>query len=133
MYEDIKGLLKHDYKHLLWIMFRESAKTSIAKIFITYCIVYKKKRFINYDSYDKGNAEAALFDIATWLQTNEALITDFGQLFYEEPRKADKHAQLKRIAEFITKNGIKIQAYSTQESTRGRIYTQFPPDFFLLY
>lgn len=132
MYEDLQQFLAHKFKHMLWLMFRESAKTSIVKIFVLYCIVYKKKRFINYDAYDKSNAEAALFDIATWLQTNEAIIADFGQLFYEDPRQYGKHAKMKRISEFVTKNGVKIKAYSTQESTRGRVFKNYRPDMFVM-
>src|SRR3990167_6348806 len=82
MYDDCKRLIAGELKESAWIMFRESAKTSIAKLFTTWCICYRKKEYVNYDSYDKGNAEAALFDIAVWLQTNERLIADFGQLYF---------------------------------------------------
>jgi hypothetical protein len=37
-------------------MFRESAKTSISKILLVYLIVTEKRRYINVDSFDKGNA-----------------------------------------------------------------------------
>jgi hypothetical protein len=120
------------FAFLLLIMFRESAKTTITKIYIVYCIAYQKKRFINWDSFDKGNAEAALFDIVVWLQTNRKLIADFGQLYFEDPRLAKAHAHMKRINEFVTANRVKVKAYSTQESTRGRIFGKFRPDLYVL-
>src|SRR3990167_4547257 len=114
-------------------MFRESEKSSIAKMYVIYCICYRKKRFINYDAYDKGNAEAALFDIATWLQTNKRIIADFGYLFQDESeRSRKKQATLKRINEFITVNRVKVKAYSTQESTRGRIFDRWRPDLYVV-
>lgn len=132
MYRALKAFAQGKFRFILWVMFRESAKTSIAKMFVVYCIVYRKKRFINWDAYDKGNAEAALFDVATWLQTNEDLISDFGQLFYEDPRIAAKQAKIKKVSEFVTANRVKIKAYSTQESTRGRIFDRFRPDLYIL-
>lgn len=131
MYEDLDNFTRGKIKFLLWVMFRESAKSSIAKMYIIYCIVFQKKRFINYDSYDKGNAESALFDIVTWLQTNKKIIDDFGQLFFEERDKKNQ-ATVKRISEFVTKNRVKVKAYSTQESTRGRIFDKWRPDLYVL-
>jgi len=81
MYED---LLFDDIIGALWIMFRESAKTSLAKIKIIHNIVYKKKMFNIWTSYDQLKAEGNLFDVALELQTNKNLIADFGQLFYEQ-------------------------------------------------
>lgn len=132
MYKALNEFTRGKFRFLLWIMFRESAKTTIAKIYVVYCIAYRKKRFVNWDAYDKGNAEAALFDIATWLQQNKRLIADFGQLFAEDPRASSQHKTMKRINEFITSNKVKVKAYSTQESTRGRIFDRFRPDLYVL-
>ena len=133
MYKALNEFTRGKFKFLLWVMFRESAKTTIAKIYVVYVICYRKKRFVNWDAYDKGNAEAALFDIATWLQTNSRLLNDFGQLFYEESsRDAVRYAKMKRINEFITSNRVKVKAYSTQESTRGRIFDRYRPDLYVV-
>lgn len=131
MYKLLNEFTRGKFRFLLWVMFRESAKTTITKIYVIYCIVYRKKRFINWDAYDKGNSESALFDIATWLQTNKRLIADFGQLYFEEA-KAKSQSQMKRVAEFVTSNRIKVKAYSTQESTRGRIFDRFRPDLYIM-
>jgi len=128
-YDDCQGLIDGRLKDIAWIAFRESAKTSIAKIFITWCILYKKKKYINYDSYDKSNSEAALFDIAVSIQTNKKILADFGQLYYPSKKnKDDKEAKIKRISNFITENKVKVEAFSTQEPIRGRIFQNQRPD-----
>lgn len=132
LYRYLNELTRGKFTFLLLILFRESAKTTIAKIYVVYLICYQKKRFINWDSFDKSNAEAALFDIVVWLQTNRKLVADFGQLYFEDPKLAKSHAHMKRIGEFITANRVKVKAYSTQESTRGRVYGKFRPDFYVL-
>jgi hypothetical protein len=131
-YEDCQKLSDGRLKEAAWIAFRESAKTSIAKIFITWCVLYKKKNYINYDSYDKSNSEAALFDIAVSLQTNKKILADFGQIYYPSRQKAIgnelKEAKIKRISNFVTENKVKVEAFSTQEPIRGRIYQNYRPD-----
>lgn len=132
MYKLLQQFAAGKFRFLLWVMFRESAKTTITKMFVVWCVVYRRKRFINWDAYDKGNAESALFDIATWLQTNRRLVADFGQLYAEDPRAAAQHKTMKRMSEFITANRVKVKAYSTQESTRGRIFDRFRPDLYVV-
>jgi len=132
-YDDLMKLSKYEFDELAWICFRESAKTSITKMFLCWCICYRKKRYINYDSYDKSNAEAALFDIAVWLQTNPRIIADFGQLYYgEDMDNKEKQSKIQRLNNFVTANGIKVEAFSTQRSTLGRIYKHYRPDLFIL-
>lgn len=132
MYLLLNEFTRGKFKFLLWVMFRESAKTTVAKIYVVYCIAYRKKRFINWDSYDKSNSESALFDISTWLQTNRRLVADFGQLFYEDPKATARYSRMKRMGEFITTNGVKVKAYTTQEGTRGRIFDRFRPDLYVV-
>ncbi len=132
MYRALNAFTQGKFKFLLWVMFRESAKTTLAKIYVLYCIVYRKKRFINWDSYDKGNSEAALFDIATWLQTNKRILADFGQLYFENAAISAKQAKMKRVSEFVTTNRVKVKGYSTQEATRGRIFDRWRPDLYVV-
>jgi hypothetical protein len=131
-YDDCQKLVNGTLKEAAWIAFRESAKTSIAKIFVIWCILYRKKKYINYDSYDKSNSEAALFDIAVSLQTNKKILSDFGALYYPSKQKSAsgdiKEAKIKRISNFITENKVKVEAFSTQEPIRGRIYQNQRPD-----
>jgi len=125
-----KDLSNEELKGLLLITFRESAKTSIAKIKLIHNIVYSKTHFNIWTSYDKKKAEGNLFDIALQLQTNEKIIEDFGQLFYED--NIDKQSKKKSIGEFITTNKIKVKAYSTGQTPRGEVYGEYRPDFIIL-
>lgn len=131
-FEDCQLLTERKLKEVAWIAFRESAKTSIAKMFITWCVLYKKKSYINYDSYDKSNSEAALFDIAVTLQSNKKILMDFGQTYYPSKQKTQdgelKESKIKRISNFITENKVKVEAFSTQEPIRGRIFQNQRPD-----
>jgi hypothetical protein len=130
MFSDAAGLLEGSIRELAWIMFRESAKTSIAKALIVYLIANKHRRYINVDSYDKSNAESILFDVADALMNNRGLVGDYGQLFTKS-RKQDEMT-LRRLSKFITKNGVMVEAHSTSESVRGRLHKDQRPDFVLL-
>lgn len=116
MFSDIGRLLLGAIRELAWIMFRESAKTSIAKALIVYLIATKKRRYINVDSFDKSNAEV-LFDVANALMTDKGLIQDFGQLFSRT--KNQNEMTLQRIGKFLTRNSVMVEAHSTGESNRG--------------
>ena len=116
---------------VLFITFRESAKTSIAKIKIIHSICYNEKKFIIWTSYDNKKAEANLYDIALELQTNKRIIADFGQLFFEE-KMEEKYTKKKSIGEFITSNKIKVKSYSTGQSPRGEVYGEHRPDLIIL-
>jgi hypothetical protein len=129
-FQDIRDLISGKYREVAWIAFRESAKTSFAKNFLLWMICYKKRSYINVDSFDKENAERVLFDIVVELQSNKRLIQDFGQLFNVK-READNVTQ-KRVSNFLTTNGVRVEAHSTQESVRGRLHGHQRPDFLLL-
>lgn len=128
MFEDLRALQIGDINELMFIGFGESAKTSISKAFLVYIICYEKRYYLNVDAFDKGNAESILFDVVLSLQTNQKLVSDFGQL-YNTKRSAEE-VQRKKVTDFITNTGIRVEAHSTQESVRGRLYKQHRPDFF---
>ena len=44
MFQDVKDLFGGTIREVAWIMFRESAKTSISKILLVWIIVYNKRR-----------------------------------------------------------------------------------------
>ena len=134
-FDDIKGLTNGTYDSVAWIAFRESAKTSIAKLaLVVWSICFNKKHYVNVDSFMKEDAEAFLFDVAIALQTNPLILRDFGNLYFggnlnEEGRRQSK---IKRLNNFITENDIKLEAFSTQQSTRGRVYKHYRPDMYVL-
>jgi hypothetical protein len=145
-FDDFEALVEGRLKEAAWIAYRESAKTSIAKIGLAWIIArqqviealkaeghavphWGERQYVNVDSYDKNNAESVLFDVVTELQTNQQLIQDFGQL-YNAPRTKEQ-AALKRISNFITNNGIRVEAHTALTPMRGRLYQQYRPDFVL--
>ena len=141
MMGDVHDLLNFTIRELAWIMFRESAKTSLAKGLICYLITNRIEPYINVDSYDKENAERVLFDVVQELQSNKRLIEDFGQL-YNVKRSAGEATQ-KRVTNFLTNPvkdsmgriltpGIRVEAHSTQEPMRGRLSVAARPGFVLL-
>lgn len=133
MYRDL-GF--QDITGVLWEMYRESAKTSIAKIGLVKKICYAEKHFIPWVSYDQKKAAANLYDVALALQMNKRILEDFGQLFYESDMEIDedrkKFSKKKSVSEFITVNKIKVKAYSTGTSIRGEVYDNYRPDWIIL-
>lgn len=133
-FEDCEKLATLELTEAAWIAFAESAKTSIAKMFVTWCICYKKKRYITVVSYSTENSEAFLNDVSTWLRTNKKLVGDFGRLYKKYKKKKtvgdpeEDEDKVKRMSTFMTENKIKVEAFSTQESPRGRIHDTFRPD-----
>lgn len=130
LFDDFEALVNGEMKYGAWIAFAEAAKTSIAKIGLVWINAYKKKKYVNVDSNDKENAERLLFDVVLSMQTNTRLKNDFGHM-YNAARSKDE-VTIKRIANFITNNGIRYEAHSTQSSVRGRVHGEQRPDFFLL-
>lgn len=130
MFDDVDGLISGKYREVAWVAYRESAKTSIAKGFITWIICTKKKNYINVDSFDSENAERMLFDAIIELQKNPRILRDYGEL-YNAKRSAQELTQ-KKISNFLTENGIRVEAHSTQESIRGRLHGAQRPDCLIL-
>jgi hypothetical protein len=100
--------------------FRGSAKTVWFIIYIVWCIAYKKKRYIMYYCYNKGQAESNLFAIIVQLQTNAKFVRDFGYLYPDDVKVKEAGKQKKTIGEFITTNGVKVEAMSIGQSPRGK-------------
>lgn len=136
-FDDCEKLVSGELREALWIAFRESAKTTIAKMFVVWCICYKKKKYIAWDSYDGTNAESALFDIILHLQTNKKILQDFGYLYKKKKKLKTKEEQeedapeMKRGSVFITTNRIKVECFTTQFSARGRVSGKERPDLFV--
>ena len=141
MMGDVHDLVDLRVREVAWFMFGESAKTSLAKAFILYLLVFDIEPYINADAFDTTNSERILFDVVWELQMNPRLTGDFGEL-YNTVRTKEQVTQ-KRIKDFITnperdeegaiiKEGMRVEAHSTQESVRGRIHGAMRPGFVLL-
>jgi len=129
-FSDCHDLVDNKIREVAWIAFRESGKTSISKLFVVWMIAFKKRTYINVDSFDKENAERILFDVAFEMVNNKRLQADFGVLFAKS-RGIDEIKQ-NRISNFVTENGIRVEAHSTQESVRGRLHLNQRPDCLIL-
>ena len=129
LYNDLQ--FDNGLRGVMWKIFRESAKTSLAKIKIIHSICYEKKKFIVWTSFDKAKAAQNTYDIAVELQTNKKIIEDFGQSFFENSndKLIEKKSTKKAISEFITANNVKVLANGTGTSARGLVWGAYRPDF----
>ncbi len=129
-FQDCHDLVDNKIREVAWIAFRESGKTSIAKLFVIWLIATERRKYINVDSFDKENAERILFDVAFEMTNNKALQADFGVLFSKQ--RGIEDIKQNRINNFVTQNGIRVEAHSTQESVRGRLHLNQRPDCLIL-
>lgn len=129
-FQDCHDLVDNKIREVAWIAFRESGKTSVAKLFVLWMIATRKRKYINLDSFDKENAERILFDVAFELVNNKRLQEDYGVLFSKE--RGIKDIKQNRINNFVCENGIRVEAHSTQESVRGRLHLNQRPDCLIL-
>jgi len=129
-FQDCHDLSDNKIREVAWIAFRESGKTSIAKLFVIWLIATGRRKYINVDSFDKENAERILFDVAYEMVNNKRLQADFGVLFSKERGIAD--IKQNRINNFVCENGVRVEAHSTQESVRGRLHLNQRPDCLIL-
>jgi len=129
-FTDCHDLTDNKIREVAWIAFRESGKTSIAKLFVIWLIATGKRRYINVDSFDKENAERILFDVAFEMTNNKKLQADFGVLFSKE--RSINDIKQNRINNFVCQNGVRVEAHSTQESVRGRLHLNQRPDCLIL-
>lgn len=128
--EDLGDLVTGKIHELAWVTGRDTAKTSFAKAFLVQCIGGKKFRYPNVDSFERSNSERFLFEVVNNLQTNARFRFDYGELFNAPTQKGEKTQ--KRVSDFLTNNGIRVEAHTTQESIRGRVHNEDRPDLIII-
>jgi predicted phage terminase large subunit-like protein len=104
--------------------FRESAKdTLVAKIETIRKIVLKEIWFHTHTAFSADHATSKIIPIKLEFEHNERLISDFGELVgstkWEE-------------SEFITKTGVKVQAFGRDETMRGSENFGHRPDWIII-
>ena len=114
--QDIEDLSEGKIREVLWIGYRESAKTTFAQLGNLWFLTFKKKKYINVDAYSSANSERSLYDIAYHLITNKKYIADFGNI-YDRGRGKNDMKQSK-VNNFTTENGCRIEASTTQIDVR---------------
>ena len=125
--QDIEDLDKGVIREVLWIGFRESAKTTFAQLATIWYLTFKKRIYLNVDAYSAANSERSLFDIAYLLLNNKRFIADFG-VIYSRERGLNEMKQNK-VDNFTTTNGCRIEASTTGIDVRGRKHFEHRPDF----
>ena len=110
-------------------------KSVFIVIYMVWLIVYSKRHFILFYSYEAKGASGKLFDLVVHLQTNQRLIQDFGQLYNTKRKKEE--AEKKTVWEFITSHGevqdrVKVKSMSMWETARWLLYKQYRPDCIIL-
>jgi hypothetical protein len=121
---------KQTFNYLILCAFRDSAKTSLAKIKVVRDICYKRRSLIGYVCYEKEASAEALFDIVMWLTTNKKIIRDFGNLFHGD--NLDKRPEKKSIGNFVTTNGVRVTSYGIRQSVRGKTFDLERPDCYVI-
>ncbi len=127
---DLDLLATSRLREVAAITYRGSAKTSVTKAFVTSSIVHAHYKYINVDAYDGTNSERILFDVISELQNNKLLISDYGNLF--NAARSSSTVTQKRVKDFLTTNGIRVEAHTTQEPVRGRLHVSQRPDLLIL-
>ena len=124
------------WKNVYFKWFRWSAKTTIAQMYVTWCIAYKTRRNIMRYSQTIDNAEENLTYIANSFINDtdqwERFCRDYGNLYYPDTVKVNGQKKIKRIDKFVTENNCYIRAMSLWTSPRWKNYTapdwKFRPD-----
>jgi predicted phage terminase large subunit-like protein len=111
-------------KFELLFAFRESAKdTLIAKIETIRKMVLNQIWFHTHTAFSNDHATSKIIPIKLEFEHNERLISDFGDMIgttkWEE-------------SEFITKNGVKVQAFGRDETMRGSENFGHRPDWIII-
>lgn len=130
LFQDYQDLIDGKIRELAWIIYREGGKTTLEKLGLIWIITFNKKKYPNQDAFDKENAERILFDVAFELTNNIRYREDFGIMFSKE--RSINDIKQNRINNFVTENGIRVEAHSTQESVRGRLHLNQRPDYLAL-
>ena len=120
------------FQFLVWLMFRDSAKTALARALVVWWIVYEKKHNIGWVGHDLKKAGKNARAIANELQANQKIIRDFKQLYYEDVVTHNKQSRPKTITDFKCENGVFFRALSTKISTRGELEGEFRPDAYVI-
>ena len=127
------------WKNVYFKWFRWSAKTTIAQMYVNYCIAYKTRRNIMRYSQTIDNAEENLTYIANSFigdtDNGERFVRDFWNLYYPETIVRQWTKKIKRIDKFVTENECYVRAMSLWTSPRWKNYTasdwKFRPDLII--
>ncbi len=102
--------------NLLLKTFRGSRKTTMARGYAVWCIIYQKHEYIVVQSFEDTLSGAWVHQVAKMLM-EDAIIRDYGMLFPFERKKED--LAKKSVNNFESTNGVKIESKSMGQTLRG--------------
>lgn len=128
-----------EWKNIFIEWFRWSAKTTIAQMYVSWCIAYRKRRNIMRYAQTIDNAEENLTYIANSFigdtDSWERFVRDYWSLYYPEYSIKWWQKKIKRIDKFITENDCYVRAMSLWTSPRWKNFTapdwKFRPDLLI--
>lgn len=110
-------------KSIIFIGHRESAKTTFARWYIIWLIVYGKSPFILWSSYDLRKSKENIYYITQYLIENKKIVSDFGHLFVPETKNEVERKKIKSVEAFISENGVLVRAIALKASTRWLVHS----------
>jgi predicted phage terminase large subunit-like protein len=127
------------WKNVYFKWFRWSAKTTIAQMYVMWCIAYKSRRNIMWYSQTIDNAEENLTYISNSFIGDtdqwERFCRVYWNLYYPDTVVKQTQRKIKRIDKFITENYCYVRAMSLWTSPRWKNYTapdgKFRPDLLI--
>lgn len=105
-----------DFNSMLIIGFRSSRKTTIARGFAVWCIIYQKHDYIVVQSFEDVLSGAWVHQVAKML-LEDSITNDYGVLFPLESKRED--LAKKSVSNFDATNGVRIESKSLGQTIRG--------------
>lgn len=116
-------------KNVGWSCPRGHAKsTYLSNVFPLYSIVFQLRHYILVISETSVMAERFIEWVADQLKYNQKLREDFGELLSPKKVLNDKD----NSEEFVTMNGVKVQASSIGKALRGARHGAYRPDLVIM-
>lgn len=103
-------------ENLILKWFRSSRKTTIARWFAVWCIIYQKHDYIVVQSFEDVLSWAWVHQVAKML-LDDSIVADYWVLFPLETKKED--LAKKSVSNFEATNGVKIESKSMWQTLRG--------------
>lgn len=103
-------------ENLILKWFRSSRKTTIARWFAVWCIIYQKHDYIVVQSFEDVLSWAWVHQVAKML-LDDSIVADYWVLFPLETKKED--LAKKSVSNFEATNGVKIESKSMGQTLRG--------------
>ena len=92
--------------------FRNSAKTTLAQMYLNYVVANKKRRHIMwYSDTGEGSTDNLMY-VANTLIDNARFIRDYGNLYYDENPTKFKSKTVKGKSKYITENEVLLTGMS---------------------